>query len=152
MENDKVAKRIQEKRKKIEAHNRKQEELKQQFQQTRVDYQNNRENPVVKDILTKAQKFMAYHVKLAQDGVGARKTGHLLENNTEEVENYFLTPADRVSHLDKAAGIQELLDYINRQLETAVPTPEKPEEGETEGESAVEDVAEDGSIEQPKAA
>ena len=102
-------------------------------------YQAEKDGPVVTDILAKARVFAAYHQKLAQDGVGARKTGYKLENQTDEVENYFLGSEERLANLDKAAGIQELIDYIERQLKTDLPTPNPTLE------TAVAD-AEDGDI------
>lgn len=80
------------------------------------------ENPVLIDIITKAQSFVKYHTKMAQDGVGVRKTGHVLENGTAEVETVYYTTEKRVGELDKAAGILELLDYIERQLKMPEPT------------------------------
>lgn len=94
-------------------------------------YQAEKDNPVLEDILNKANGFIKYHVKIAQDGVGARKTGHLLTNNQPEVENYFLSNSEIAGEMKKAAGIQELVDYIERQLkgpeaEVQVKKPEAP--------------------------
>lgn len=75
---------------------------------------------VLESIVSHAEKLISYNEKIARDGVGARKTGHLLENGSEEVENIFLKPAERISYLDKAAGIQLLVDYIKRQIEDSV--------------------------------
>ena len=86
-------------------------------------YMRERDGDLLEDILVKAKKFMSYHLKIAQDGMGARTTGHKLTDGTPEVENYFLKPAERCSNLDKAAGIQEIVDYIERQ--TADPVPVK---------------------------
>lgn len=74
---------------------------------------------VVADILEKAKKFISYHNKIAQDGVGARKTGFKTANDQDEVETVYLTNDQRAGHLDKSAGIQELVDYIER-METPV--------------------------------
>jgi hypothetical protein len=71
---------------------------------------------VSQDILSTAKQFIAMHNKIAQDGVGARKTGHKLTNGEDEIENIYLTNNQRAGHLDKSAGIQELVDYIERQM------------------------------------
>lgn len=123
MENEKVAKRIQEKRKKVELHQRNQKARKEEADSLKASYLAVKDDVVLKDILEKGRSFVAYHVKLAQDGTGARRTGYKLEDGTAEVENYFLKPAERVSHLDKSAGILELLDYIERQLVVPAPVP-----------------------------
>ena len=91
-------------------------------QNTKAIYQSEKDGPLLADILAKANGFIKYHVKIAQDGVGARKTGHLLTNNQPEVENYFLSDSEIAGEMKKAAGIQELVDYIERQ--TASPEEE----------------------------
>jgi len=80
------------------------------------------ENPLLLDIIAKAESFIKYHVKLAQDGTGARKTGYKLSDGTPEIENYFFSNDEIASEMKKAAGLQELLDYINRQLTLPEPT------------------------------
>lgn len=75
-----------------------------------------KDSVILVDILAKGNQFIAMHNKIAQDGVGARATGHLLENGSQEVENIYLTNNQRAGHLDKSAGLQELVDYIVRQL------------------------------------
>lgn len=79
-------------------------------------YLQEKESPLIEDILKKANGFIKYHVKLAQDGVGARKTGHKLTNGMDEVENYFFTNEEIAGEMKKAAGLQELVDYIERQI------------------------------------
>lgn len=86
-------------------------------------YLANPDDPILVDILSKSQQFIDYHVKIAQDGVGARKTGFKLSDGTAEVENYFFTNDEIASEMKKAAGIQELLDYLHRQLK--IPTEPK---------------------------
>lgn len=117
---DSVAKKIQEKRTRVqkaqELHQRNTKERKDKIQEVRALYIQNKDNPVLLDILEKARSFSNYHIKIAQDGVGARKTGFKLEDGSAEVENIFLTNNKRVSELDKSAGILELVDYIERQL------------------------------------
>lgn len=116
MENDKVAKRIQAKRKKIQLHERKTKERKEDAAGLKAAYLAAKDDTVLKDILTKLKSFAAYHVKMAQDGVGYRSTGAKLEDGSPEQELFYFTPEQRVSHLDKSAGQLELIDYIERQL------------------------------------
>jgi hypothetical protein len=66
------------------------------------------------NLIEKITGFQKYHIKIAQDGVGARTTGYKLEDGSPEVENIYLTASQRASHLDKAAGLEEILDYLNR--------------------------------------
>ena len=99
-----------------EIHEKAQAERVATAQNVKAIYQAERDNPVLEDILKKATGFIKYHVKIAQDGVGARKTGHLLTNEQPEVENYFLSDSEIAGEMKKAAGIQELVDYIERQL------------------------------------
>lgn len=80
-------------------------------------------NPVLLDILEKAQAFAKYHTKIAQDGVGSRKTGEKYENGSDVMEIFYLSNDQRAGHLDKSAGLFELVDYIERQLKMPEPTP-----------------------------
>jgi hypothetical protein len=79
-------------------------------------YLANRDDPLLLDVMAKAKSFISYHVKLAQDGTGARKTGYKLSDGTAEIENYFFSNDEIASEMKKAAGIQELLDYLERQI------------------------------------
>lgn len=83
---------------------------------TKAEYLKEKDNPVVLDILAKAEAFAKYHTKMAQDGVGVRKTGHKLENGMDEVETIYYTNEKRITELDRAAGLLELVDYIKRQI------------------------------------
>lgn len=78
--------------------------------------------PLLEDILAKANGFIAVHNKIAQDGVGSRKTGHKLTDGSDEFDTVYLTASQRCGHLDKAAGLQELVDYIARQTVQAEPS------------------------------
>lgn len=99
-------------------------------QTLKAAYLQDRDSTTVQDILTKARAFVAYHNKIAQDGVGSRKTGDHYENGTDVMEVYYLTAHERVSHLDKSAGIQELIDYIERQIELPAKTAQQEVEGD----------------------
>jgi transcriptional regulator with XRE-family HTH domain len=120
---DKVAKRIQAKRKKIELHQRNSEERAKVASDTKASYLANKDNPILVDILKKARAFSAYHTKMAKDGVGYRSTGAKLEDGTPEQELFYYTSEKRVSEMDKSAGIDELIDYIERQLVEAPSAP-----------------------------
>lgn len=86
-------------------------------------YLANMNDPILLDIMAKAKSFIGYHTKLAQDGTGARKTGYKLADGTPEIENYFFSNDEIASEMKKAAGIQELLDYLERQ--TTLPEAKK---------------------------
>ena len=111
-----IAKRIQDKRKRMEAHQRAVRERTTEARKVKALYQSASSNDLLADMLNKCQSFMDYHLKIAKDGVGAQKTGFKLEDGTEEVKNVFFTQEQRVSHLDKAAGIEEIMNYIQRQM------------------------------------
>jgi hypothetical protein len=83
------------------------------------------EDVVLEDIRKKLRGYIEYHTKMARDGVGIQKTGHVLENGEAEVETVFYTNEKRVSELDKAAGLLELSDYIDRQLTPPVSSVKK---------------------------
>lgn len=74
------------------------------------------DDPAFKDILAKARQFAAYHTKVAKDRVGMRANGTNASGETK-YEEYNLTEAERLANLDNAAGIEELLAYIERKLE-----------------------------------
>lgn len=73
-------------------------------------------DPILLDIQKKLKGFVEYHTKMARDGVGVKKTGHVLQNGESEMETVFYTNNKRVSELDKSAGLLELSDYIDRQI------------------------------------
>lgn len=122
-----VAQKIKDKRTRVQrvkaVHEKASKDRADAVSNLKAAYLANRDNPVVLDILEKAAKFMAYHEKIAKDGFGARKTGFKLENGQDEFENFYLTAEKRVNELEKAAGIQELLDYIERMRKVDVPPP-----------------------------
>lgn len=115
-----TAKKIQDKRSKIErakeTHARKTKERASDIGLLRAAYQSEKDGIVLADILSKIRAFANYHTKMAQDGVGARKTGHKLENGSDEMETVFYDHEKRITELDKAAGQLEVLDYIERQM------------------------------------
>lgn len=126
-----VAKRIQGKRRNIQKaaaeHTKKNEERASKIQNIRAAFAAEKDGLVVPHIIEMCEQFKKYHLKIAQDGVGARKTGYKLQDNTEEVENFFLSNHQRAGHLDKASGLQEIIDYIDRQINPpSADAPKKP--------------------------
>lgn len=99
-----------------QTHAKNDKERAQEVVDKRSAYAAAKDSVILVDILEKGNAFIAMHNKIAQDGVGARKTGHKLTNGEEEIENIYLTNNQRAGHLDKSAGLQELMDYIVRQL------------------------------------
>lgn len=71
---------------------------------------------VLLDIIAKTESFMAYHSKLAQDGVAYEPTGEIDKDGSRRMVTVRLKPEERVANLDKAGAQQEILDYIDRQL------------------------------------
>lgn len=85
---------------------------------------------IVDDLKKKIANWMALNNKVAQDGVGARATGHKLTDGSEEIENVYLTSEQRASYLDQSKGMQAIYDYIVRQ--TTIPAPAaKPSKNKT---------------------
>lgn len=131
---DKVVKRIQDKKTRIqkvqELHKRNAKKREEELSLTKAHYLAEQGSPVILDILAKAKSFAAYHTRIAQDGVGYRSP-----SASAEPEVYHLTNEKRVSELDRAAGILELVEYIERQFKEA---PKKPEP-EVDVETAVDE-------------
>ncbi|UOF80566.1 hypothetical protein [Caudoviricetes sp.] len=124
-----VAKRIQEKRKKIETHKQKSQERAKEVSDLRAAYKSLEKDPVIVDILTKAKTFASYHSKMAKDGIGARVTGRDAESGKDIVETVYLTSEQRIAELDQAKGLEQLIAYIERQFEIKPIAPvEQPEE------------------------
>lgn len=125
-----VAKKIAGKRKSIEAaskaHAAANEARLNEIKNIQANFAMIKDNPAFLDIVKTAQRFIDLNHKLAQDGVGARETGHKLVDGTTEIENYFFTKDERIAYVDKAAGIQQVLDYIDRQLNPPKPNVNTP--------------------------
>lgn len=71
---------------------------------------------ILADLRKKIPMWQSLNTKIAQDGVGARPTGYKLEDGSQEVENIYFMPEQRVTYLDKNAGMQSILDYIERKF------------------------------------
>lgn len=67
------------------------------------------------DLLSKGRSLIAYHAKMAEDGVGVRVVGRN-EAGNDITEEYVLTPEQRVSELDQAKGLRQLVAYVERRL------------------------------------
>ncbi len=126
-DDNKVANKIKDHRNKIQKtqaiHEQKSKERADVISNTKALYQAERENPLLADILAKAKSLSAMHLQLAQDGVGFRNTGALLQNGQPEQEVYYFTPDKRCSELDRSAGNLELVNYIERMMKVEVPAP-----------------------------
>ncbi len=130
---EKVVQEIQDKRSRIdkakEAHQRADKERADAISLTKASYQANLQDPVILDVIRVAKNLAAYHTKVAQDGVGYRE-GALNNNGMPSQEVYYLTSEKRCSELDRAAGLLEIVDYIDRMREvdaskTASESPDK---------------------------
>lgn len=122
-----VARKIQDQRtrvqKKAAIHKKNSQDRASELSGIKAAFQAEKDGIVVQDVLKKARSFAQYHLKIAQDGLGARKTGYKLQDGSDEVENIYLTNDQRAAHLDKASGLQELIDYIERQIKVDLPEP-----------------------------
>lgn len=98
-----------------ELHQKKNEERASIINELRVSYKKIREEPAFQDILAKAKQFAGYHLKMAKDGVGFRETGQKDEEGNPLQETVFFDKDKRTTELDKAAGIEELVAYLERQ-------------------------------------
>lgn len=100
----------------------------------RHSYARIKDEPAFLDILAKAKSFAAYHAKMAKDAVGYRDTGQFDDKGKAIQEIVYYKGEKRLAELDKAAGIEELEDYILRQL-TASAKVEVEAEAEAQAES-----------------
>lgn len=98
-----------------ELHEKKEKERADEIAALRAAYLQVKDSPVLADIIAKAQSFANYHLKLAKDGVGSRKTG-LDEKGQPIFEDHFLTQEQRVAELDQAKGIEQLIAYIENKI------------------------------------
>lgn len=69
-------------------------------------------SPALQDILAKCQGFIDYHQRVAKDGVAYKDVPK--DSVTGNMVTVALSQEQRVSHLDKAAGIDEIIGYITR--------------------------------------
>lgn len=104
----------------IERHREKAETLKSAQKLLANQYLQIRGSDALVDLQTKMQGYQDYHLKLAKDGVAYEPTGQSDSNGESIMRTVRLTPEERTGHLDKASGIQEIIDYLDRRL--ALPT------------------------------
>jgi hypothetical protein len=94
-----------------EEHQKRANERANNQNELKVSYKKIMNEPAFKDILVKGKQFAAYHLTLAKDGVGYQQTGSKDDSGNE---------------LDKAAGIEELSSYIERQISEEALNPSAP--------------------------
>lgn len=124
MEED-VASKISQKKAKIAQADRLRRERNDRLSDVKKLWEAAADGQLVADIRDKLDGFILMHTQMARQGVAVRSTGKRSENG-EELETVFLTSEQRVAHLDQAKGIQEFLDYVDRQ------TTIKPQTSKTE--------------------
>lgn len=93
------------------------EERKNAEASLRAEYAKIKDSPAFQDILEKGRTFQAYHNKIARDAVGMKPAGKS-DGGQEKYEEYTLTSEERLAHLDNAGGIEELIAYIERKVES----------------------------------
>ena len=96
-------------------HRQKQKERQDKADELKHIYLTERDSPAIADILAKARSFAAYHTKLAKDGVGAKNVG-LDDSGAPIIEDVILTSEQRMSELDQAKGIEQLISYVEQKL------------------------------------
>ena len=96
-------------------HKAKQKERQDKADALKHVYASEKDSAAIADILEKARSFAAYHTKLAKDGVGAKNAG-VDDSGAPIIEDVTLTSEQRMSELDQAKGIEQLLSYIEQKL------------------------------------
>lgn len=98
---------------------RKTQETAAKEKQLKAEYYKIAQTPAFLDLQAKIQSFLDYHIKVAKDAVGfENKTVGRDESNNPITEQVLIrfTSEQRLSDLDKGAGIQEIIDYVDRKL------------------------------------
>lgn len=108
---DVMARRRERERRRAEAEKR-QDEVASKMRLTKQLYQGSKDDAVLLDVREQCHLRYEFHIRMALDGVVADKDGNIT----------YLTPAQRASELDKAAGAEEISAYIERMLK---PLPKK---------------------------
>lgn len=67
--------------------------------------------PALVDMSKKLRTLADYHAKLAKDGVGYEKNA-----DGSPGQMVRMSPDQRLTELDKAAGLEEMVDYLTRML------------------------------------
>lgn len=104
-----------------ELHEKRSKERADAINAMKIEYKKLKDMPAVIDFLKKMKSLCAYHTKIAKDGVGYRSTGQKDDHGNPIEELIYHTNEKRISELDKAAGIQEAIDMLERQLATVEP-------------------------------
>lgn len=102
--------------KRIEAQREKQRQRTGEIKALNALYNQSKDDPVILDILKTARELGAYHRTIAEDGVANEATGRVDKDGIAEMQMLRLNDRQRMGHLDKAAGIQEMLNYIDRRV------------------------------------
>lgn len=98
-----------------ELHEKRDKERAEEIQALKAHYAQIKDSPALADIVVKAKSFADYHLKLAKDGVGARKVG-VDGKGAAVLEDYYLTQEQRVAELDQAKGIEQIIGYIEQKI------------------------------------
>jgi uncharacterized linocin/CFP29 family protein len=109
-----------------EEHQKRANERANNQNELKVSYKKIMNEPAFKDILVKGKQFAAYHLTLAKDGVGYQQTGSKDDSGNAVQQTVFFSHEKRVTELDKAAGIEELSSYIERQISEEALNPSAP--------------------------
>lgn len=99
---------------KIEAHKEATKERTRHSNDLRISFKKIKDEPAFAEIMRMAKGFADYHSKMAKDGVGYRDNGNRDISGNPQQEIVYFTNEKRVSEMDKAAGIEEVIDYLVR--------------------------------------
>lgn len=106
-----------------EEHQKKANDRANKQNELKISYKKILNEPAFQDILAKGKQFASYHLTLAKDGVGYQQTGAKDDSGNPLQQTVFFSHEKRVTELDKAAGIEELTSYIERQTSDEGLTP-----------------------------
>lgn len=90
------------------------------------EYKKIEDSVAFKDLMKRFELQVAWHTKVSKDGVGYRKVP--VGGGQFKDEVFDLSPEKRLSELDRAAGLEEGLQYIENMLTE----PKMPEDESTE--------------------
>lgn len=97
---------------------RREERLKEEASKAKsldIEWGKIKKSPAVAHWIKFLETAQEMHVRVATKGVGVKVIGQD-EEGKDILDTVSLSPEERLSHLDRAAGIDEALDYLVRHL------------------------------------
>lgn len=115
MENEEIDNRTRAQKAK-EIHQKANRERLDAINKLKISYKKIKNEPAFLDLLGKAKSFAAYHEKIGRDGVGYRATGEKDSSGNDKMILVDFAGEKRLFEFERNAGIQEVVDYIERQI------------------------------------